>query len=648
MLVANKRLLVHTGGGSSKIRGILLAALLSAPLAARAAEPPPAAQPAPAIRPAWIPPADRPAAAQRGDAEAQFELGMASHDPAVAVGWFRKAAEQGHADAQYRLGEAYKFGSGVAQDKAEALKWWRRAAEQGQAHAEFALGWSHEYGRSGLPRDAVEALRWYRRAAEHGLAEAQARLGTVYALGQGVPRDDREAVAWYRRAAAQNDSLGQVELGQMYAAGRGVAKDEQEAAKWYDRAAHQNVVTAMVLLGQAYAEGRGVQPDLARAYYWLALAAKLDANLEHAAWARDELAPKLSPRELAEAKRMLAAPPPPADESIEAPRLAGPAAMPKQGEFCPSLARVVAAAAANFVALRGKVSEKEGWVATEALPEMHRCAIERAMDADLPPYSYHCAVSEGADAAVAETDLENMRQLLLHCLGGSWRADESRVSYGTIVFFSSKRSGPLLVLSDRSFMDTHKVDLRVDPPEPSTTLERPLAGKAIDLDAPMDIKTSEAAAEHVFRSLGDTLAADLFLGAGAKGRVTLERKDVPLREVLDAVCAQAGCVWSFDTKGPRPQLSFRSKAGNLDEPIDMKVKGAESGEVFTSFGGVLAADVHIDSGVTGRVTLERENVPVREALDAVCAQVGCAWSLDTKGPKPQLFIHRKELEGHRR
>jgi len=566
----------------------------------------------------------------------------------VAVGWFRKAAEQGHADAQYRLGEAYRFGSGVAQDEAEGLKWWRRAAEQGQAHAEFYLGWSHEYGRSGLPTDAVEALRWYRRAAEHGLAEAQARLGTAYAIGQGVPRDDREAVAWYRRAAAQNDSLGQVGLGQMSAAGRGVDKDEQEAAKWYERAAHQNVMTAMVLLGQAYAEGRGVQPDLARAYYWLAVAAKVDDNLEHAAWARDELEPKLSPRQLAEAKRMLAAMPPPAGQSIQAPRLAGPAATPKQGEFCPSLARVVAAAAANFVALRGKVREKEGWVATEALPEMHRCVIDRPMDADLPPYSYHCVVSEGDDAAVADKDLESMRRLVSHCLGGSWRADEIRHSDLATVFFSSKRSEPLLALSHSSFMGRHDVDLTVDPPRPSTTLERPLAGTAIDLDAPMDIKTSEAAAEDVFRSLGDTLAADLFLGTKANGRVTLERKDVPLHELLDAVCAQVGCVWSFDTKGPRPQLSFRSKAGNLDEPIDMQVKDAESGEVFTSFGGVLAADVHIDSGVTGRVTLNREHVPVREVLDAVCAQVGCAWSLDTTGAKLQLFIRRKESEGHRR
>ena len=68
-----------------------------------------------------IPPEFR-QAAEQGDAEAQFLLGLAHtggegvpEDDAEAVRWFLMAAEQGHAGAQYRLGLAYGTGEGVTQ-----------------------------------------------------------------------------------------------------------------------------------------------------------------------------------------------------------------------------------------------------------------------------------------------------------------------------------------------------------------------------------------------------------------------------------------------------------------------------------------------------------------------------------------------------
>ncbi len=44
-------------------------------------------------------------------------------DDAVAVGWWRKAAEQGHAKAQYNLGFMYAKGRGVTQDYVQAYMW---------------------------------------------------------------------------------------------------------------------------------------------------------------------------------------------------------------------------------------------------------------------------------------------------------------------------------------------------------------------------------------------------------------------------------------------------------------------------------------------------------------------------------------------
>src|SRR5262245_50308337 len=67
------------------------------------------------------------AAAERGDAEAQYMVGAGDQlrpeperDPARAARWLARAAAQGHARAQYALAQAYIEGTGVARDPAWA------------------------------------------------------------------------------------------------------------------------------------------------------------------------------------------------------------------------------------------------------------------------------------------------------------------------------------------------------------------------------------------------------------------------------------------------------------------------------------------------------------------------------------------------
>lgn len=52
-----------------------------------------------------------------------------------AVVQYRAAAEQGDAQAQFALGLSYFFGQGAEQSYPEAAKWYRKAAEQGLAKA---------------------------------------------------------------------------------------------------------------------------------------------------------------------------------------------------------------------------------------------------------------------------------------------------------------------------------------------------------------------------------------------------------------------------------------------------------------------------------------------------------------------------------
>ena len=52
---------------------------------------------------------------------------------------YRAAAERGDARAQYNIGVCYYNGYGVSQDVVEAVKWWRKAARQGNQRAKKAL-----------------------------------------------------------------------------------------------------------------------------------------------------------------------------------------------------------------------------------------------------------------------------------------------------------------------------------------------------------------------------------------------------------------------------------------------------------------------------------------------------------------------------
>jgi len=53
--------------------------------------------------------------------------------------WFVKAAEQGDTDAQYELGLMYEKGRGVPKDYAKAAEWFSKAAAQGNTEAMDSL-----------------------------------------------------------------------------------------------------------------------------------------------------------------------------------------------------------------------------------------------------------------------------------------------------------------------------------------------------------------------------------------------------------------------------------------------------------------------------------------------------------------------------
>ena len=112
----------------------------------------------------------------------------------------------------------------------------------------------------------ANAMRLLRPLAAGGDARAQYRIGVMYEKGRGIPVDYSEAVVWFLRAADQGNAEAQNHLGFLYLYGRGVAKDFVAAHMWFDLAATEG-----------------------------------DA---HAVFSRDLVAAKMTPSQVAEAKKL--------------------------------------------------------------------------------------------------------------------------------------------------------------------------------------------------------------------------------------------------------------------------------------------------------------------------------------------------------
>jgi TPR repeat protein len=119
-------------------------------------------------------------------------------DYAEAAKWLRRAADRGDAQAQHELGLMYIKGKGVPRDDAEAMQWFHKAADQGDPNAQYLLGLLYD-----LRENYAEAVKWFRKAAEQGAPKSQHQLGLMYDSGHGVPQDYVQAHMWLNLAAAR-------------------------------------------------------------------------------------------------------------------------------------------------------------------------------------------------------------------------------------------------------------------------------------------------------------------------------------------------------------------------------------------------------------------------------------------------------------
>lgn len=207
------------------------------------------------------------AAAQQGDAEAQYQVAL-NYDSGrgikrnrhLAWEWMEKAANQRLPIAQGKLGTWYHDEC----DYEKAVEWWRKAAEQDFAESQHNLGYAYRVGQ-GVPQDRMLGLEWTQKASALGLAISTYTLSEHYELGVGFAVDKERAVALCTQAAQEGCAPAQLRLAKRLEIGQGVSVDLNQAIYWYGKAAQSGNAEAQYILGCKYLEGDQITQDYAQA-----------------------------------------------------------------------------------------------------------------------------------------------------------------------------------------------------------------------------------------------------------------------------------------------------------------------------------------------------------------------------------------------
>lgn len=182
----------------------------------------------------------------------------------------------------------------------------RKAALDGDGAAIYELAARAAEGR-GMPRDYAIAAKLFEPLAEAGFAPAQYKLAGLYEKGSGVARDLAQAKLWYGRAAEQGHARSMHNIAVIYAenpAANG-KPDYTTASQWFRRGGEYGMRDSQYNLAVLYARGLGLQQDLVQSYLWFSAAAA--QGDDDAGRKRDDVAAKLSPKDLATAQSLSAA-----------------------------------------------------------------------------------------------------------------------------------------------------------------------------------------------------------------------------------------------------------------------------------------------------------------------------------------------------
>lgn len=171
----------------------------------------------------------------------------------------------------------------------------------------------------------------------------------------------------------------------------------------------------------------------------------------------------------------------------------------------------------------------------------------------------------------------------------------------------------------------------------------PGAAAAADLDQRLSLDLEEAAPRDVFAAFAQMQELDLVLDPAVDEPISVRFDDITARTAITAICESIRCRWRVDDGVlhvvPAGSAAERSAAARLDERVDLDLEDARLGEIFRSFASLLGARLEIADPLADlELSIQIEDRTAAEAMDAVCRQGGCRWSLDQAAGEPVLRV----------
>lgn len=180
-------------------------------------------------------------------------------------------------------------------------------ASSGNAEALYHLGMLHHLGMGGVAKDPAKALDFFRQAAAGGDPLGAYKLGCYYdGQGAGVVDDDPELALKHKLIAAKAGyALAQHDTALLYYKKGAVA----EALEWLKAAADQGDAGSLMAYASVHNGGEGIakNPVTTLAYFTLALKARGEPVSERQTQWRNDFRSKMSPAEIKEAEKIIAA-----------------------------------------------------------------------------------------------------------------------------------------------------------------------------------------------------------------------------------------------------------------------------------------------------------------------------------------------------
>ena len=178
----------------------------------------------------------------------------------VAKYW--ESAHKGDAEAQYQLGVCYRDGIQIEQNTEDAIKWFAKSVEQGNHDAEYALAVMRDKRGETVDESAEkEIVSLLEKASAGNHLKAKVMLGQFLYEGKGTEENYERAVTIWNDAMKAGDLDAKFFLGNYYYTGRGVfntGKDQDKARKFWEEASDAGNAASSLRLGTIYAEGTGV------------------------------------------------------------------------------------------------------------------------------------------------------------------------------------------------------------------------------------------------------------------------------------------------------------------------------------------------------------------------------------------------------